>query len=430
MSLKTAVQSRVTSYLTSEGRLRNERGRFDRARRRNGEPHTIDYFHQADDPYSHLAAQALRLLAQRYDVQVRSHLVGSPPDWAAPERERLLAYARMDAARLSARSGFSFVDPGAQPAADRLAVAEASMAAALKTGAFLDEAMEIGDCLWSGAPLPIRGTAGLAATERTRGEARRDALGHYLGAMIHYGGEWYWGLDRLHYLEGRLAELGARKADAPDAPRYLEAPPAAATGEPGEARAVLEFFLSFRSPYTWIATARAKAVADACGAELRLRPVLPMVMRGLPVPPQKRSYILMDAAREARRLGVPFGRIADPVGRPVERGYSLFPWARSRGRGYEFCQAFMGAVWSRGVDAGSDAGLRRIVKSAGLPWAEARSLVGNDDWRSEMEANRQAMFDLGLWGVPSFRTGDVATWGQDRLWVMAEALRNQKRRGA
>ena len=66
-----------------------------------------------------------------------------------------------------------------------------------------------------------------------------------------------------------------------------------------------------------------------------------MVMRSLPVPPSKRRYITLDAAREARRLGIPFGRIADPVGRPVERGYSLLPWARTQGRGIDYVIAFM-----------------------------------------------------------------------------------------
>ena len=28
----------------------------------------------------------------------------------------------------------------------------------------------------------------------------------------------------------------------------------------------------------------------------------------------------------------------------------------------------------------------------------------------------------GLWGVPSFRVGDLAVWGQDRLWAVQEAL--------
>ncbi|MEX1252701.1 MAG: DsbA family protein, partial [Hyphomonas sp.] len=160
-------------------------------------------------------------------------------------------------------------------------------------------------------------------------------------------------------------------------------------------------------------------------AELKLRYVLPMVMRGLPVPLIKRRYISMDTAREARRLGVPFGRIADPLGKPVERGYSILPWAREQGRGYEFCQAFLAGVWSQGIDAGSDCGLRKIVEAAGLDWNAARRQLESDAWRAEAEANRAEMMSLGVWGVPSFRAGDVITWGQDRLWVIEAELKRQ-----
>ena len=53
--------------------------------------------------------------------------------------------------------------------------------------------------------------------------------------------------------------------------------------------------------------------------------VLPMVMRGLPVPRPKRLYIVHDAAREARLHSTPFGRFNDPVGRPTERGLAIIP---------------------------------------------------------------------------------------------------------
>jgi len=147
------------------------------------------------------------------------------------------------------------------------------------------------------------------------------------------------------------------------------------------------------------------------------------VMRGLPVPPAKRNYITLDAAREARRVGVPFGRVADPVGQPVERGYSLLPWAIDQGRGYEYCLAFMRGVWSQGIDAGSDGGMRRIVEAAGLSWQSARPLIGGDGWRAQAEANRVELTSLGLWGVPSFRFNEVSAWGQDRLWVIEDAIR-------
>lgn len=57
-----------------------------------------------------------------------------------------------------------------------------------------------------------------------------------------------------------------------------------------------------------------RRLARRYGADLRLRYILPMVMRGLPVPLVKRRYILLDAKREADRAGLPFGRIVDPVG--------------------------------------------------------------------------------------------------------------------
>ena len=46
----------------------------------------------------------------------------------------------------------------------------------------------------------------------------------------------------------------------------------------------------------------------------------------------------------------------------------------------------------------------------------------DDTWRRIAEANRVEMLGLGLWGVPSFRVGDTAVWGQDRLWAVQQAL--------
>ena len=423
MSVRSFLVSRIAEKITSVDRQDKARARVERRRQAAGESWRIDYFHQADDPYSCLLAQVLPQLAARYDIELRCHLVSAPPDWAAPEREKLDAYARLDAQRLAVRAGLIFADTGVQPSPARLAQAEAALARSLRAGGFVNDAAGISTALWTGAMLPA--SAEDAAAPKVAGDAARAKRGHYLGGTFYYSGEWYWGLDRLHYLEERLSALHARKAEAPAGVIYVQPaspmPDASPSllAESGE----LHFYLSFRSPYTYLATARVKALADAYGVMLRLRFVLPMVMRGLPVPSAKRNYITLDAAREARRAGVAFGRVADPVGRPVERGYSLLPWAIVQGRGYEYCLAFMRSVWSEGVDAGSDSGLRRIVESAGLDWREARPLVGNDDWRAEAEANRLELSGLGLWGVPCFRFGETTAWGQDRLWVIEDAIR-------
>jgi len=422
VSLKSLLVSRVAGAITSETRLNRNRAMQEAKRVAASAPHTVDYFHDVTDPYAHLCAQVLGRFAARYQVSLQVHLTGPPPDWAAPERDRLESYSREDAARLARRAGLSFTDPGRSISAEQATRANALLAATIDDGSFADKAATIGEAAWNGSlpdtPVNLSGVAARLAASA----ARREELGHYLGATFHYAGEWYWGIDRLHYLEARLTDLGARKPGTDDGLIFAPPQAPAARSTPIGAPAELHYYLSFRSPYTYIAAARAKALADAHGAELKLRYVLPMVMRGLPVPRMKSRYITLDTAREARRLGIPFGRIVDPVGKPVERGYSILPWAREQGRGFEFCQAFLAGVWSQGIDAGTDSGLKQIVENAGLDWSAARDQLGSDTWRAEAEANREEMMRLGVWGVPSFRVGNVITWGQDRLWLMEEEL--------
>ena len=162
---------------------------------------------------------------------------------------------------------------------------------------------------------------------------------------------------------------------------------------------------------------------------MSMRPVLPMVMRGVPATREKGVYIFTDAAREARHLGLDdWGNVSDPIGEPVRRGYSLYPWAVSSGKGAELLSAFFREAFWEGVNTGKDRGLRRVVERAGLSWEEARGIVGNPDWEQELEANRQAMYGFGLWGVPSFRLLDeagetlLAVWGQDRLWLVGREI--------
>jgi hypothetical protein len=123
---------------------------------------------------------------------------------------------------------------------------------------------------------------------------------------------------------------------------------------------------------------------------VNLRYLLPMVMRGLPVPAEKRGYIAADAAREAHWRGTPFGRVNDPVGRPTERGLALIPLAQRHDRAEAYVSAFMHGVWAQGIDAGSDRGLRSIVQRAGLSWTDAQDALQDEGWRAVAERNRFA----------------------------------------
>jgi 2-hydroxychromene-2-carboxylate isomerase len=427
MSLRSLLMPAFSQRWLSQERLLKARERTERQRRARGEPHRVQLFHQVDDPYSALLAQALPALLQRYDIELQAHVVPPPSDAAAPDRARLVAYSRRDAQRLAERHGLRYADPGQQPPADGVHHATRALVAAAEQGGFAERAGPVSAALWRGdaaagaaAPaLPAASEAQVAA-HLARAAALRQRLGHYLGATLHYGGEWYWGLDRLHHLEQRLQALGAQH---PGTSGLLFPPPAELPVDPPLNDApTIHFFFSLRSPYSAIVTPRVFELGRRTGAPVRLRYVLPMVMRGLAVPREKRRYIALDAAREARLHQQPFGRLNDPVGRPVERGLALMPLAERLGLGPDYLASFMRGVWAEGLDAGSERGLRRIAERAGLPWAEAQGALHDEAWRQTAEANRTEMLALGLWGVPSFRVRNTAVWGQDRLWAVQQAV--------
>lgn len=426
MSIKTLLMPPISQRLLSRDRLLARRARAERDRQRRGEPHRIHYFHQLDDPYSLLAASSLTRLRERYPVEIVPHLVGPPADTVAPERERLVAYSRRDAELLSRRYGLGFADPHCQPSVETVRAAQARCVAAIDAGQFIEQGAALTQAAWPLQPLPNRSSFTATASPEqvaahlAQSEHLRRRLGHYLGAMFHYEGEWYWGIDRLHHLEARLQALGATHAGTAGC---LYAPGEdLRVARPVDPATVIDFYVSLRSPYSAIVTPRVFELARLTGASVRIRYLLPMVMRGLPVPATKRSYISQDAAREAHVRQIPFGRLNDPVGRPTERGLALMPLAEKLGRAPEYLASFMKGVWAEGLDAGSDRGLRRIAERADLDWQAAQTALADNGWRAIAEQNRAEMFALGLWGVPSFRVNSLSVWGQDRLWAVQDAV--------
>lgn len=428
--LRRQLTSLMMRRLADPGRRDRARQSAERQRIRRGEAHRIDFFHDVADPYSHLAAQLLAPLCACHGIVLQPRLVADAAGPDTPEPALLAAWSRRDAAAIAPHYGLEFPVAARAPDPALLSTARGILAAQ-PPAAFPRVAPRVGQALWSGEE------AALAALSREHGrldEARvaerlgedgalRSRLGHYAGAMFHYAGEWYWGVDRLYHLEERLHALGA--SHGPDAPLIAPRPEMALPGDLGAAGVTLEFFASLRSPYTSIVYERTLAFARASGVRLLLRPVLPMVMRGVPVTLRKGRYIFSDTAREAEAAGLRWGHACDPIGEPVRRLYSLLPWARSRGREVElFGEALKGAFFEA-MDLGRERGLARVVERAGLPWSEARFVLGAREWEDEVERNRLALYAAGLWGVPAFRLLDaegnplLETWGQDRLWLVS-----------
>jgi 2-hydroxychromene-2-carboxylate isomerase len=430
------VTSTLMTRLSRPESLAKKRVKSEKKRISEGRAHVVEYFHQVDDGYSHLAAQILKSFISRYDVELVCHLVGGASGKNAPEPDLLRELSRYDSFHVAEEYGLEFPSTGVSPSESNVNLAN-SILAAQGASDFAARVAEIGQCLWSEDDVGLAALAeeyGTASAQRVEelilaGNARRHELQHYSGAMFYYEQEWYWGVDRLYHLEKRLAVLGADQQ--PGEPMLIPRPSLEAGELRDDGRLTLEVYPSLRSPYTAISFDGAVKLAEATGVELVVRPVLPMVMRGVPATRHKGIYIFSDAAREAREAGVPYGNFYDPIGDPVRRCYSLYPWACEQGRGNELISSFLSSAFAEGVNCNNDKGLQRVVEKAGLSWAAAKDCVGKPGWEEQLETNRLAMYEAGLWGVPSFRLLDengaqlLALWGQDRLWLFAREIQRQ-----
>ncbi len=398
-----------------------------------GRRHVVSVFLQIDDPYSYILSHYLPKLAERFDIDLRLFLSEARGDEYQPAPEMLAAYAVADCGRLASELGIRFLDKGRSPPTEHRIGLSDAVASLVGSEAFDSELLQALAAYWRG---DSAAAANMSATPEAKGKARdvisnaqklQKSLGHYNSAMLHYAGEWYWGVDRLHYLMDRLSELGAIRSSAADSTlasirQVMQyslpvKPPNAARKLPP-----LEFFHSPRSPYSYLALKRTHDIVDAFGLQLVLRPVLPMVMRGMKVPQSKLLYIAMDTLREARRLGVAYGKLADPMGPGVERFMAVYQYAESEHRARDFVFHAGVAVWAEATDVATDEGMRKVTGRTGLFWPDVKKAMQSEDWRSDIEANRKSMMDSGSWGVPTFRMGQSIFWGQDRDWMLVRHI--------
>jgi len=241
----------------------------------------------------------------------------------------------------------------------------------------------------------------------------QNKLGHYQSGVLFHNGLWYWGIDRFPLLEKRLEKRSLYKGNMLQEKKETLKKEKSLILKSNSKR--LDFYFSFRSPYSYISLARVFALEEKYNIELNIKPVLPMVMRGLPVPRQKGLYIVKDTARIARNIKVPFGKISDPVGKGVENCMALYQYVKDKGKEKEFLISATSGCWSESLNLANYKDLKKVISRIGLNFDEAKNLLKKDDWKEMTSKNQKDLENLGLWGVPSFHYKGLSFWGQDRI---------------
>jgi 2-hydroxychromene-2-carboxylate isomerase len=403
----------------------------------------VTVFLQLDDPYSYLLSYYLAFAIKRYKkVEFRFIICQALRGEYMPEPALLSEYARADCALLANEFGVPFLDIGTTPAVEYRRALLDFLAEEQDEEGFDETIIKALSVYWRGDSEGVARVIGRSKAENPetsvqigKNQLLLRKMGHYNCATMYYAGEWYWGVDRLHYLLdlfesqklNRYKEATPELASLQQA-RRLKLPataPAAAASLPP-----LEMFHSFRSPYSYLALARIYRIADAFGLKLNIRPLLPLVMRGVAVPRPKLMYIVKDANREAKRLKVPFGRFSDPVGAGIERCIAAYYYAVSQKRERDFLWAVGQAIFAKGIDVNTDEGLEAVAERSGLFWPDLKEALKDESWRAKVKQNREDLSAAGLWGVPSFCIGNLTMWGQDRDWLLARKIEDMCAGGA
>jgi len=408
----------LAALLSSRKLLNFKRLYFEFQRSLMGRPHTLELYLKLDDAYSYLLVQLLPQLAKSRQLKIDFYLLDELDSDMFPEPELWRKNALQDAAYLAELYGLNFQSGSALLGnKQQLACYQNELIYCQEP----ERVLELFQGFWQGKLLSEQTLEQATKQQLASNRLRLQQKGHYLPAMLFYAGEWYWGIDRLWHLEQRLFQLGVVKKVGISGCQYGPMQLHSEAGSKPEAIGeTLSLYFSMRSPYSYLALEQAVLFCQKYGLELELKPVLPMVMRGLKVPQQKKMYIFLDTKREAMRLGLDYGKVADPLGLAVEYCYALYEYALEQGKGVDFMLQFARAVNSEGLYADNERGLKKIVERSGLNWQQAKLYLQQQTWRQRTDENLRQLSELGLWGVPCFQFRQTKVWGQDRLWVIQQ----------
>ena len=189
----------------------------------------------------------------------------------------------------------------------------------------------------------------------------------------------------------------------------------------------LELYWDFSSPFAYLGSTQADALAKRTGATLVWRPMLlGAVFKAIGSPDvpmstwsdAKRTHTMLDMQRWAAHWEVPF---RFPSRFPMSTVKALRVWlALPAARRDAFRKAVFRAYWIDGLAPSDEKTMRDVLGAAGH---DASAILAKlDDAKDDLRRRTDEAIALGIFGAPAFVVGDQLFWGQDRMHFVERAL--------
>ena len=202
---------------------------------------------------------------------------------------------------------------------------------------------------------------------------------------------------------------------------FAEQPTEEASSDNDEVN-MIEVFISLRSPYSYIGLLQAEKLSLHYKIPLKIKPLLPLVMRGLTITENKERYAVFDASREAKKLNIPFTGITDPLGEGIFNAFQIFSYAEQQNKELAFIKSAFNAIYVDGLDLSHKSVIVSLCQQHELNYDEALAYNNEHDWQQWSDCNQSTIDNMGLWGAPCFRFQETTCWGQDRLAQIEQAI--------
>ena len=189
----------------------------------------------------------------------------------------------------------------------------------------------------------------------------------------------------------------------------------------------VKYYFAFPSPFAALADSRIDDLIAQAGAELVPIPIVPPPADpptgiAAQIAEAKLSYLLEDAERWALKLGVPWhapAQVAVDSTDAVAGHYC----ARDKGKERGYRNAVFHARWGEGRNIGDREVLADCAVKAGLLRAEFLEALSSKRYHDEVPKALMLCLQDKIFGVPIFVVDGKRYWGNDRLDVLADALK-------